>query len=538
MSRRDLSLDPKTGRPICPKCGNVMWVGARTPAGRIRWYCRPREGGGEKTYCYSTTRPETGPRRKQSGSKANARPPRFTRKLATNRFVVTAAQNATGVHKGFLTALIGYCEHNNAELIVVPIRYKNPTSVWTASQANEETWALELAPYLYNQRKKLGQSMITLLGDVKTRPTAVSPLDGFEGITHGESCILAHTRVQLKTIPTPQNSLPKILTTTGAVTLKNYTDSKAGKLGEFHHTYGAAVVETRGKTFHLRQISAAQDGTFTDLAREYLPNGRSRKAPRAAALVLGDLHFRVMDPKVIKATFGPGGIVETLDPECLVFHDLLDGMSRNPWHRNDPFAESAKRSKDFHLVEREVRETIEWVDKIRGKRRAIVVPSNHDAFLTRWIFSADWKSDTDNAEFYLETALAMLRGTKMTPQGHETPDPFIYWARKLAREGLEAPEMDTSIVLRGVEVGAHGHRGPNGAKGSVQNLSRLGVRVSSGHGHSPAIEGGHHRVGTSSYLRLEYNQGPSSWLNTHGVIYGNAGGKRTLINIIDGEWKI
>ena len=57
------------------------------------------------------------------------------------RYVITCAQNATPVNKPFLEALRVYCKHNKAELVVIPIRYKNPTSTFSASQRNEERWA-------------------------------------------------------------------------------------------------------------------------------------------------------------------------------------------------------------------------------------------------------------------------------------------------------------------------------------------------------------------------------------------------------------
>ena len=55
-----------------------------------------------------------------------------------------------------------------------------------------------------------------------------------------------------------------------------------------------------------------------------------------------------------------------------------------------------------------------------------------------------------------------------------------------------------------------------------------------GHVHSPGIYQGAYGVGTSSRLRLEYNAGPSSWLNTHGVVHQN--GKRQLIHVVNGRW--
>jgi hypothetical protein len=83
----------------------------------------------------------------------------------------------------------------------------------------------------------------------------------------------------------------------------------------------------------------------------------------------------------------------------------------------------------------------------------------------------------------------------------------------------------------------HGDRGPNGARGSIKNLRRIGVKSIIGHSHSPGIDEGCYQVGTSTSLvpRLQQS-GPSSWLNTHCLVYAN--GKRTLINIINGEWRL
>jgi hypothetical protein len=67
-------------------------------------------------------------------------------------------------------------------------------------------------------------------------------------------------------------------------------------------------------------------------------------------------------------------------------------------------------------------------------------------------------------------------------------------------------------------------------------MTKIGVRLVTGHGHSPAIEHGHYRVGTSTYLKLDYTEGPSSWLNTHCIIYAN--GKRSLLNIVFGKWHL
>jgi hypothetical protein len=510
--------------PSCPKCGKTMRESGKAQSGKQRWRC---DGVGE-VYCYSTTSPVGTERTKRS-----QKTPIFKRTLGktTTRFLVTAAQNATPVHKGFWASLKRAAEHLSAEILVPTIRYKNPTSRWSASQANEEVWADELRPYLYNQRVALHKNLV-LVGDVKVQPTASSPLTGFDAITHGESAILAHTKLQLKTVPTPQHSLPKILTTTGACTVPNYTDSKAGALGRFHHTLGATLVETRGKRFHLRQLNAERDGAFQDLSTVYGPEGILEDVP-IAGLVLGDTHVDSLDPKVDRATFGMDSVDAVMRPQQIVFHDLLDAYACNPHHRGNPFNSYAKHKAGRNDVQAEVVRAVNYAWARAGKR-GVVVSSNHDDMLRRWIVSDDWKSDPVNMPFYLETARRMLEHTKFTPSGMSCPSPFALWAEQYA-PNLRVLGGDESFRIAGIECGMHGDRGPNGARGSRMNLRRIGVKSVVGHSHSPGIEEGCYQTGTSTHLRLEYNSGASSWLQAHVAIY--LSGKRTLLNIIDGEWR-
>lgn len=509
-----------------------------TPGGKQRYTCKTVDAHNKATFCYNTTDPTLPYVNTQSGMPDETDPnPQFRRALGgIKRFVITAAQNGTPVHDGFLAALKQYCAFNEAELVVIPIRYKNPTSQWSQSQINAQVWADELQGYLYNQRKKLNDNLV-LLGDIKTRPTATRPLSAFEAITAGESGILGHTKLQLLTVPTPQGRLPKILTTTGAVTVKNYTDSKAGKLGEFHHTMGACAVDIVGKKFFMRQINATREGSFIDLQYEYTSTA-VYEAPKPLAIVFGDTHRKFIDPAVEHCTFDKGGMVDVLDPEYLVFHDLHDGYARNPHHRDNPFNEIAKRSKNMHLVEKEVVEDIEWLQKRIGDRKGIVVSSNHDDFFSRWILDTDWRNDPDNAAFYLETAKQMVDSTRMTASGTAYVHPFVYWVEKLKgnKVDLRCLGRDESFMLGGIELSIHGDRGPNGVRGSRMNLRRIGVKSIIGHSHSPGIEEGCMQTGTSTPLKLEYNSGPSSWLQCHAVLYAN--GKRSLLPIIDGAWCI
>lgn len=522
---------------VCPRCGkDGLRKNGHTGGGKQRWTCRESSGGvhASRPHCYTTVDPDAPYIRTQSGKvQPKSKPAVFRSKTSdVTRFIITTAQNATPLHEPFFEALKVAAEHLNAKLLIIPIRYKNPTSRFTKSQSNEEVWEVP-EEYLFNVRRKLNDKLI-LLADVKTQPTAILPLTGFESLTRGESGIVPHTRIQFKTIPTPQNRLPKILTTTGAVTVPNYTDSKRGKVGEFHHTLGACLVEIQGKCFHMRQLNADSRGGFYDLNTYYSPTGTTA-TERCLALIMGDTHVDFIDPDVEAATFGPDGIVETLNPSYLVWHDLLDGYAVNPHHSGNIFNAIAKKDSDRRSIQAEVLRACDFVSRHTNGRQSVIVPSNHDDFLRRWIVNTDWRQDADNAEFYLETALVMVRGTKMTSAGTSYPSPFGYWADRLLPK-QRVLKGDESFVLGDIELGMHGDRGPNGARGSVKNLKRIGVKSIIGHSHTPAIEEGCYQVGTSTGLRLEYNAGPSSWLNTHCILYAN--GKRSLINIIDGEWRL
>lgn len=447
------------------------------------------------------------------------------------RYVITCAQNATPVFKQGLESLRRYCKHNKATLIVVPIRYHNPTSTWTKQDESSDWWAREISADIVNTRVELNSNLV-LLADIRIQPTAVRPTSGMETFCGGQSTIIGHPKLEVVTIPTPQNQLAKIIHTTGAITVENYTDSKAGKKGEHHHAFGAIVVEVVGDRFFIRQLNMQDDGSFYDLDALYTPHSVTGGI-RAAGLVLGDLHERFVDPGVVKATFGKRGIVDTINPETVVFHDVLDFHSQNHHHRKKVFTKIAKHKDRRANVEDEITECAAFIDKhLRDAQKAVFAASNHPDALARWIEETDWREDHENAEFYLETALAMVRSLD---QG--LVDPFVYWMqKKLARaDQCVFPARDESVLVAGIECGMHGDKGANGSRGAIKGFGRIGVKSVIGHSHTPGFMDGVAQVGTSSLLRLEYNSGPSSWMHCHCAIYPD--GKRSLLFIIDGEWR-
>lgn len=453
------------------------------------------------------------------------------------RYVVTAAQNATAVNERFLGSLLSYCKHRRAQLIVIPYRYKNPTSMWSDSAKGDDWWDSKIVKYLMDIRTVLNKNLM-LLADIKTQPTAHRPLEGFETISSDRSAIIGHPKLEMMTVATPQNRLPKILITTGAVTNKNYIPSKAGKRAEFHHTFGAAVVELSGSLFHIRQINAVNDGSFCELAYEYHHDTPPKKV-RADGLVMGDTHVEFVDPQVVSATWGPGSITEVMKPKEMVWHDVHDNYAPNFHHRNELVIRHVKHHLKLNNVRAELERTFAFIDAHTAPDAKNIFPfSNHPGWLAQWVkTNRSPGDDLENLVFWAQSLEAMLKGSVMTTNGVKEIDPFVYWAERWLKSFPQATFLspDDSYRINGIEVGMHGHLGPNGSDGSIGAFGKVGVKSIIGHSHSPGIRDGVYQVGTSSRLKLDYNKGPSSWLNTHCLVYPN--GKRTLINIIDGHWR-
>jgi hypothetical protein len=466
----------------------------------------------------------------------NVKKVRAALKASVSTYVVTWAQNATPVHDGFWAALQQYKEHTGAKLIVLPGRYKNPTSTWSQSQDNSEYWCDEVADYLMNKRVTLGKNFM-VMGDIKTQPTATAPLSGFETITEGASAIFGHPKIQLKAIATPQNELPKLQVTSGACTIPNYTDSKAGAKGEFHHIIGAAVVDIESDgTFHLRQINATEDGSFTDLEYDYHPES-VRKAARPSFLVLGDVHSDMMDPVVEKVTFHDKDcMLDTLNPEQLIIHDWYDGFSGSHHHKRKPFTKFAKHHAGRHNVKQEVDRTIEKaVSWLRDDIQFVMVDSNHNDHLLQWLEEGEPRNDPENAIFYHEMCAAVLKKTHFSDNKLYVPNPLQILVESKGIENFRFLEPHEPYIVNGIDLSNHGHLGFNGSRGSIMQYNKMGVKTVSGHSHTPGIEGGAYACGTNSILEMEYVRGPSSWMHTDCIGYAN--GKRTLVNIINGRWR-
>jgi hypothetical protein len=424
------------------------------------------------------------------------------------RFLITSAQSATPINKGLLREMEAYAEFIDAEILVIPFRYQNPTSVFSKDQKDNEWWDSNIIKYLTLNRHNLNNA-VSVLSDVPIQPTATSPLLGLEGMTGEHSCIVGHPRLELKTIPVMEGCRPKIMFTTGCCTKMNYTSSKAGKKGEFHHSFGFAIVEIKDdETFFFRQVSAKESGEFIDLFY-HVKNGVVSRETEVEACAMGDIHVAHVDERVVDITLND--LFKKLKPKKLFIHDIIDSQSISHHNLKNPFTLHQQEMDGSNSLQKEIDEMLEWLEQIK-QYNVYIVKSNHDTHVDQFLESSDWRKMTTfkNALPYMELATARLKG--------ETPNGVIPYLINKKFPNFKCLTDDCNITVKGVLMSVHGHKGASGSRGSLQQYSRLSTRSMTAHSHQIGRIGGAISVGCTCHLRVGFNTSFSGWINAHGLV--------------------
>lgn len=455
-------------------------------------------------------------------------------RLDGQRFILTSAQSSTKIFKPFWNNLLAYADHIGARVLVSRFRYNVSAAQAKQSKtdgvASSDDWyAAEIADYIHDERAILCDGLVWA-GDMNIMPTATDPLSGMDSFTGLDSCIFPHAKIALKSIATAMDDPPKKNYTTGSVTLSNYIKRKAGQKAEFHHAYGAALVEVDDEgDFFVRQINANHNGSFFDLDK-FIHKGRVGPS-KIAALSAGDIHARNIDPVVKAATWGKSGLVDALQPQRQFLGDVLDFESRS--HHNTLFDAYRLHCEGGDSVEGEIKETFDCIASMtRPWCKTYIKKANHDEHLERWLREANFKTDLLNAPFYLEAMAAKMRAIK----NKDSEFDLLQWS--LARCGdldVEFVPRNKTVVVAGIDMAQHGDLGPNGSRGTVRNISKTGRKANIEHSHSAQIFDGAYQAGTSTRLDMSYLRGPSSWSHCH--IITDEHGKRQIVEIKNGKWR-
>jgi hypothetical protein len=459
---------------------------------------------------------------------------------AVRRYILTSAQNNTLVPEKLWENLMALKEFYQAELMIGTFTYnKNaygPMSVkWGTDDAPEELWYDErLLPYIRDERVELAKGLVWC-GEMNILPTAVRPLSELHTYTGMDSGIFPHAKIALKCVATAKSEPPKFNYTTGACTMRNYIKKLAGLRAEFHHTYGALLVEVDvDGVWFVRQLNADSKWRIHDLD-VVAEGGVVQTDVDVEGMVWGDVHTPRTDDQLIEVCWGSGGILDELRPRHQVFHDLLDFYGRNHHEVKNHVKMFKRYVNGQDSVVDEIRAAAAFLDKAyRPWCTSVVVNSNHDRALERWVVDADYKKDPKNALFYLRATAAWYEAIAKG----DTNFLLLEWVMEEAGlvNDTRFLRLDESYTILDIEHGFHGDLGPNGTKGDARSLSHMGRKLTMADKHTAEIHDGVYVAGTSSRLDMGYNHGPSSWSHSHVVLYRN--GKRAIITMRDGRWRV
>jgi hypothetical protein len=421
-------------------------------------------------------------------------------------FIITAAQSCTKINKQFWENLKKYTEHINGELLVIPYRYRNPTVA--GETIKEEWWDGEIQDHLTLNRHHLCNQMV-VLSDVKIQPTASMPLNSLENMTGEYSCIVGHPRVHLKSLPV-YGPRPKIMMTTGNLTKPNFSDSKIGKISEFHMTYGAVIVEVSSEDndiFYCRQITASDNGNFNDLYWN-VSNGIVTRNKGIDSIVKGDIHQPFANANVLHQSFNV--LLKKLKCEEIFLHDLVDFKSINHHESNNFIQTYRNEVNGYGSLKKEIDHVLEWLKTIKHMN-ICVVRSNHDDFLEKFIIQTDIRKYNKNTLEYFEYATVLLEGK--APKGL-----LAYIIEKEIPE-IKCLALDDVYIRKNHLLSSHGSVGISGSRGNIKQFKSLNIKMISGHGHDVSRMDGAAQVGCNCELDMGYNHGPSKWVHGDIIIH-------------------
>lgn len=490
------------------------------------------------------------------------------------RYILTSAQNNTHPHEAGLKNLLAYGNWtktvkrgNTFELIVGTFSYaidafgakavKRGTYRSDRGAKKEELWySPQLVPYICDESIELAPALVWC-GEMNILPTAVNPLTGLDAYNGRASNIVPHVKQTLLSVASLADEATKLNYSTGTITLRNYIQKRVGIIAERSHTYGAVLVEVdSGGSWFVRHLVIDDAGAVYDIGPDgyrgvKTVNGEvdaikcndTSNRTLADAIMWGDIHSAEMDLWVRLLGWAPGGFLDQLRPKRQFWHDIFSMRSRGHHEMKDFHRTFEKYVSGEGSVEGEIQITADWMrEAIRAWCESIVVRSNHDRHLDRWLNEADPKKDPANALYYSKLSAAILNAIANGDRDFN----ILEWAlaQAGAPKGVRFLGEDESFIIckrsklvpGGIECGLHGDIGVNGSRGSTLTMRKLGRPVNKAHDHQATMldQFGAMSGGACS-LSFPYMKGPNGHSVSHILTFEN--GARQIITFWDGKFR-
>lgn len=458
------------------------------------------------------------------------------------RYILTSAQDDTEINKPFWNNLKAYAKYLGAEIKVAGFTYQK--GLYDDHAIATASYNSEIRPHMVFDRARITDNLL-FISDANVLPTTVSPLAGWQIANCGDHVVVPSSRVALESIARMNSDDPRFAMSTGCITMPSYTPRAAGRKAIFHHTFGALLIEvdTDGEIFH-RHLLADSKGDFQDLST-YVKNGKIFHDIRTSSITWGDIHHDQLDQRIALASFGYDrenlkftgeySLLDELKPFCQVFHDTLDFNFKNHHKINNPIAMARLHALGKTSVVEEIKQAVNFVNGLlREDCTNVVVESNHDSAIARWLLEDNGRIDPENAQAWHELNADWHKGVKVDGNFNITEHAF---RRAGLDDEIEFIRSGESYKVNEIEHGLHGDCGTSGSRGTPAQFRRFGRKVTSMHTHSPKIADGSYIGGVSGSLKMGYNEkGMTTWAHAHVLQYAN-NNRCMIIMSKDGRYK-
>lgn len=441
--------------------------------------------------------------------------------------------HGSNLHKEAFAAIQNYIERKKAQLVILPM----PAHV-KALKEQPRHYDPELKPFLENFATEYTFNNHLKAIEAYINPQQINPLTGLKRLRihrynhetnepgqeikrFKTSIIVAHSKQMMEVVPTGNNTHPRIIHSTGAITKPSYLRNRIGMIANEDHKIGALIVEIKDDIFYIRQVQMdATTGSFVDLGTRYHADGKIT-SERAEAFKMGDIHPGHHDEDALKAIYELWGIIK---PKRIFFEDFFDGSSISH-HLERKKISQALLPEYFTTLEKEIehaKKTLYGIFKHAPKdAELIATASNHPEHVMRYLEEGRYLHDKPN--FNISARMVVMALDGLNPlQEYLDPEKKMNWTVE-----------NQDYFVEGVQMNSHGHLGVNGTRGS-----KLGHELAHGnamvaHSHTPSIYHDLFTVGHTTHERHGYNNGPSTWILCSGAVY--QGAQKQLYMIVKGR---
>lgn len=429
--------------------------------------------------------------------------------------IATSYTNNTILNTEFLDTLEHIAKAHNLQILTRPIRYANPNAV---RKAEDYHWDKRIIPYVINDDYHVTPTLV--FSAVSLQATTANPLAGKQIAYGNKSVIYGGSSLEIDSVATPKEELPKLLFSTGSLNIGKYSNSDAGIKAAARHTL-SAIIFIKVNNYY-RDYILEWDGQGISFFDEYwTPEGKDNKPASYEAIHFGDAHAEGLTPSIIKQRMK---LVDKLDPKILIWNDLHNHGAGS--HHNTMIENIKRQQLGMNSVRAEVQMSVDVLNKMGKGRENILVRSNHHDHLEQWLNRCKPHQDIQNAEYYFWLMNKVAQNPDKSPLELAMEDGL--------KVNYKFVDGDKSFDVAGIDCGQHGDKGPDGARSAV-GFHKLSRKIQSGHTHKRWIKGLHWTSGVMP-LELGYNKGYGTWSSTDTVI--TTEGTRSHVTFIKGKfWK-